>query len=72
MENKFAAKLTACLKSMKMNQTEFSKKVGVASNTVTNWCNGVREPDFNMLMKICSVLEETTDYMLGFDEQNRV
>ena len=48
-----------------LTQTELGKKVGVKQNTFTNWENGKREPNFETLLKLASILNTTTSYLLG-------
>ncbi len=48
-----------------LTQTELGEKVGVKQNTFTNWENGKREPNFETLLKLASILNTTTSYLLG-------
>mgnify|MGYP000908653740 FL=1 len=48
-----------------LTQTELGEKVGVKQNTYTNWENGKREPNFETLLKLASILNTTTSYLLG-------
>lgn len=48
-----------------LNQPELAKRLRVAKQTVSNWENGNRNPDADMLPKIADTLNTTTDYLLG-------
>ena len=48
-----------------LTQTELGEKVGVKQSTFTNWEKGKREPNFETLLKLASILETTTSYLLG-------
>lgn len=63
----FSERLKACRKKHDMTQRELASKLGVASSAIGMYEQGRREPDSDMLLKICSVLDTTTDYLLGLD-----
>lgn len=48
-----------------LNQPELAKKLSVAKGTVSNWENGYRSPDSEMLSKLANFFNVTTDYLLG-------
>lgn len=63
----FSQRLKDCRKKCGFTQSELAKKLGVASSAIGMYEQGRREPDSSMLLKICSVLDTTTDYLLGLD-----
>ena len=65
--NKFAEKFNQILTERKISQTQISKCLRVKQYTVSQWANGKREPDFDMLIKICMLLGTSPNEMLGFD-----
>ncbi|HIX09794.1 MAG TPA: helix-turn-helix domain-containing protein [Firmicutes bacterium] len=48
-----------------LSQTELAKILGVNQRTISNWENGDRQPDFNMLEKIANYFHVSADYLLG-------
>ena len=48
-----------------LSQKEFSKEIGAAQNTVSNWENGNRLMDINTATKIATYFGVSTDYLLG-------
>ncbi|WP_053070861.1 helix-turn-helix domain-containing protein [Clostridium novyi] len=48
-----------------LNQPELAKKLNVSKGTVSNWENGNRSPDSEMLSKLATFFGVTTDYLLG-------
>lgn len=56
-------------KEHKLNQKELGVIIGVAQNTICNWENGKREPDFLSLEKMASYFHCSVDYLLGRTEQ---
>lgn len=65
-------------KERKLSQKELGAVIGVAQNTICNWENGKRDPDYDSLKKMAFFFNCSTDYLLGraalgrtfvFDEQ---
>ncbi len=65
----FSKRLRDCRKKLNLTQRELAERLGIASSAVGMYEQGRREPDSNMLLKICSVLDTTTDYLLGLDSR---
>ena len=61
----FTERLKELRLKKRLTQTELGEKVGVKQNTFTNWENGKREPNFETLLKLASILNTTTSYLLG-------
>lgn len=53
-----------------LTQAALAKELHVASNTLCNWENGKRTPDFDTLTKIADYFHVTTDYLIGSDEND--
>ena len=49
-------------------QTEMAERLGVTQRTIANWEAGDRNPDLEMLAKISSEYDVTTDYLLGLTD----
>lgn len=63
--NIFSQRLKELRLKKGLTQTELGERVGVKQNTFTNWENGKREPNFETLLKLASILNTTTSYLLG-------
>lgn len=48
-----------------MNQVEFSKKLSVTKQTISNWENNNIQPSIDMLIKIADYFNVSTDYLLS-------
>ena len=48
-----------------MLQKDFAKIIGVQPNTLSQWINEKREPDFQTILKISQVLEISVDELFG-------
>lgn len=52
-------------KQKKLSQLDLAKIFNVAQNTVSQWENGERKPDLDILVKLAQFFNVTTDYLLG-------
>ena len=51
-----------------ITQTELAKLLGVKQNTVSQWINGVNEPNCQTIVKLCYVLEITPNEIFGWKD----
>lgn len=58
-------KLAELRKERNMSQKEFSKIFNVAQNTISQWEQGKRNMDTEILLKLADFFQVTTDYLLG-------
>ncbi len=65
--NKFSERLRQSLLENGMSQTALAKKIGMSQGVVNNYCTGKREPTLDVLIAICVVLNEKSDYLLGLE-----
>lgn len=65
----FSERLRKCRERRELTQSELADKVGVHKQTISQYERGVRNPDYTILRKICSVFGVSTDYMLGREMQ---
>lgn len=47
------------------SQSRLAKMMGVAQNTISNWEQGTRTPDYVSLKKLAYYLDCTVDYLMG-------
>lgn len=64
MELHFTENLKNLRKSKGLSQTALAKLLGVDQRTVSAWENGVCEPSFELLARLCEIFEETFDGIL--------
>ena len=55
-------------KERHLSQKEFSKIFNVAQNTISQWEQGKRNMDTEILVKLADYFQVTTDYLLGRSE----
>jgi transcriptional regulator with XRE-family HTH domain len=63
-------KLAILLKENNMNQKELAEKIGTTEMTVSRYVRNERQPKADVLSKIASVLNTTTDDLLNRTESN--
>lgn len=52
----------------RLGQNELAKIIGVSKQTISNWENGRRTPDADLIRKLCETLGCTSDYLLGLTD----
>ncbi len=65
MKTKFHEYLTMFRKQQDLTQAEMAEKLGISRSTYTNYENGNRTPDFEVLERISNVLGCTLDELFG-------
>lgn len=65
MELHFTENLKNLRKSKGLSQTALAKLLGVDQRTVSAWENGVCEPSFELLARLCEIFDETFDGLLS-------
>lgn len=56
------------MKGKELTQTALAEKLGVKQNTVSQWINGVNEPNCQMILMLCQVLDTTPNELLGWED----
>jgi transcriptional regulator with XRE-family HTH domain len=65
----FGMRLKIAREANKISQALFAKHLGVLQNSISNWENGVAEPDIKILIKIIRSLNITPEYLFGMDSE---
>ncbi|MCT4543771.1 MAG: helix-turn-helix domain-containing protein [Vallitalea sp.] len=61
----FGERLKDLRNESEIGQKELGEMIGKSRSTIANYENGSREPSFEVLIKICSIFNVTSDYLLG-------
>ena len=72
MNNTLNENIRALRISYGYNQVEFSKKLGVTKQCVSNWENDNVVPSIEMLVKIADLFNVTTDFLLGRNDKKQI
>lgn len=51
-----------------LTQSELAGLLIINQRTISSWETGIREPDFEMLVKLAKLFDVTTDYLLGVED----
>lgn len=61
-------KLKLLRKEKSISQQEVADAIGVTKSAYSNYEQGIREPSFDILKKLCKYFCVTSDYMLGLED----
>lgn len=61
-------RLNQLMEEQQISQIELSKKIGIASGSISNYSNGTRLIKVEILPKLAKALGTSTDYLLGISE----
>lgn len=61
-------KIAELRKKMGLSQTQFGKIIGAAQNTICNWENGNRKPDYETLVAMSKIFNCSIEYIIGEEE----
>lgn len=64
---KIGDRVTKLLKEARYTQKELSQKVGVTEAAMSRYLSNQREPKMEIIAKLASVLNTTTDYLIVGD-----
>lgn len=64
----FARRLRAAVQAKGMSDIGVADELGVGQSRFANYAAGTREPDFDMLARICRILETTPNELLGWEK----
>ena len=65
----FSERLAEVRKANKLSQTEVATKLNVTKQSVANWENGNVMPSIDMLIKISTVFNVSSDFLLGLNNR---
>lgn len=64
----FSERLKTARKAKKLTQTQMAEILHIKQQSYTRYETGKGEPSLEMLVKICTVLDENPSYLLGMDD----
>ena len=65
----FSERISALMKAQHLTQKELALKVGVTESAMSYYIKGLRTPRSDVLTRIASELNTTTDYLLGSSDE---
>ena len=64
----FAKRLREVLAENKMSQGELARRIKKSHDAVNDYCRGRSTPPIIILVEICKILNEKSDYLLGLED----
>lgn len=64
----FNKRIAEALEQSDLTQKEIAKRLNISEGNITNWKKGENLPSVEMLYKICLLLNESADYLLGLED----
>ena len=64
----FSENLRNSMRANGFTQKRLAEEINTTQQTVSRWLNGINEPDFETLLKICALLHETPNDLLGYHD----
>ena len=65
---KFAERLTETLSASPYTQKQLAEMLGLQESNISNWKKGINLPSVEVLYRLCIILHESADYLLGLDD----
>ena len=69
MGKELGLRITKILQKRGMTQKELSSRIGVTEAVVSRYVSGERDPKPDVLANIATVLNTTSDYLLGIENE---
>ncbi len=64
----FGERITEAINQSNYTQKELAKKLNISEGNITHWKNGKNLPSVDILYKLCVILDESADYLLGLED----
>lgn len=64
---KFGEKLGKLLEMKDIKQKDFAAILNISKSTLNGYINTERQPDFELVKQMASILDVTTDYLLDYN-----
>jgi len=66
----FGTKIKELRLERKISQNVLAKILQVDQTTISTWEKEIRQPDFDMLKKLCVLFEISADYLIGLENED--
>lgn len=64
----FSERITEALKQSNYTQKELAQMLNISESNISNWKKGQNLPSVDILYKLCIILDESADYLLGLED----
>ena len=66
---KFSERITTAIKNSGYTQKQIAQVLNISESNITNWKRGENVPSLEILYKLCIILQESADYLLGLEDE---
>lgn len=67
---KFSQRIKDAITQSTYTQKQIAKILNISESNITNWKKGDNYPSLELLYKLCLLLEVTSDYLLGLENED--
>lgn len=67
----FNIRLGNLIEEKNISQKQLAIDMHVCKSTINGYITGYREPDFEMLVRLATYLDSSTDYLLGLSDEKK-
>jgi len=68
----FGEKLKSIRIEQSLLQKDIAEELNVSRETVSYWERGIKEPNIEKILKLCSVLKTTPNFLLDYDDNDNI
>lgn len=65
----FSERISETIKNSPFTQKQIAQMLHISEGNITNWKKGENLPSVDTLYKLCIILEESADYLLGLEDE---
>ena len=66
----FKERIIDAMKSSGLTQKQIAKELNISEGNITNWKKGENLPSIDILYRLCILLNESSDYLLGLEDES--
>ena len=66
----FHERISEVIKASEYSQKEIAKILHISESNITNWKKGENLPSVDILYRLCILLKESADYLLGLENED--
>lgn len=65
----FSSRISESIKQSGYTQKQIAQILNISESNITNWKKGENLPSVDILYKLCVLLDESADYLLGLEDE---
>lgn len=65
----FSERISEAIKNSNYSQKQIAQLLHISEGNITNWKKGENLPSVDILYKLCIILGESSDYLLGLEDE---